>query len=129
VSQYSIDSLPRFTGHDILVLNAAVRRFDDDPDRTTAAATDLDIDRAVVARSARAVSLLRPTGPWGVLPRASIRLKRRKVKADLTDGDVTGNSGIRLRPQFDRAMGLARSVARALWKERRTASCDRSLER
>jgi len=43
MGQYSIERLPRFTGHDILVLNAAVRRFDDDPDRTTAAATDLDV--------------------------------------------------------------------------------------
>jgi hypothetical protein len=36
MSQNSID--------DVLVLNAAVRRFDDDPDRTAAAATDLDVD-------------------------------------------------------------------------------------
>ena len=40
--QYSIEGLPHFIGHDVLVLNAAVRRFDDDPDRTTAAATDRD---------------------------------------------------------------------------------------
>ena len=39
VSQDPVESLPRFTGYDVLVLNAG-----DDPDRTTAAATDLDVD-------------------------------------------------------------------------------------
>jgi len=37
-------SLPRFIGHDVLILNAPVRRFDNDPDRTTAAAANLNVD-------------------------------------------------------------------------------------
>jgi hypothetical protein len=44
VIQYSIEGLPRFIGYDVLILNATVRRPDDDPDRTTAAAADLDVD-------------------------------------------------------------------------------------
>jgi len=55
-------------------------------------------------------------------------IKRRKVEADFTGGDVTSNAGIPLLAQVDRAMGLTRSVARALQDKRRKASCDHSLE-
>jgi len=44
VSQYSIEGLPRFIGHDVLVLDATVRRLDDDPDISATKTADLDID-------------------------------------------------------------------------------------
>ena len=44
VSQYSIESLPRFIGHDVLVLDATVRRLDDDPDISATKTADLDVD-------------------------------------------------------------------------------------
>jgi len=39
VSQYSIESLPRFIGYDVPILDTG-----DDPDRSAATAADLDID-------------------------------------------------------------------------------------
>jgi len=42
VSQYSIEGLPRCIGHDVLILNTAVRRFDNNSDRPAAPAANLD---------------------------------------------------------------------------------------
>ena len=55
-------------------------------------------------------------------------VKRRKVEADFSGGDITSNGGIPLLAQVDRAMRLTQSVARALRDHRRQASCDHSLE-
>lgn len=55
-------------------------------------------------------------------------VKRRKVEANFSGGDITSNAGIPLLAQVDRAMGLTRSVARALQDPRRKASCDHSQE-
>jgi hypothetical protein len=55
-------------------------------------------------------------------------VKRRKVEADFSGGDITSNGGIPLLAQIDRTMGLTRSVARALQDTRRRASCGHSLE-
>ena len=55
-------------------------------------------------------------------------VKRRKVKAHFTGGDIIGNAGIPLLAQVNSAMRLTRSVARALQDSRRKASCDHSLE-
>lgn len=52
--------------------------------------------------------------------------KRRRVEADFSGGDITGNGGIPLLAQVDRAMGLTRAVARALNDTRRRASCEHS---
>ncbi len=55
-------------------------------------------------------------------------VKRRKVEADFTGGDITSNAGVPLLAQVDKAMELTRSVARVLQDSRRRASCDHSLE-
>ena len=55
-------------------------------------------------------------------------VKRRKVEADFSGGDISSNGGIPLLAQVDKVMGLTRSVARALQDNRRQASCDHSLE-
>lgn len=55
-------------------------------------------------------------------------VKRRKVEADFSGGDITSNGGIPLLAQVDTQMGLTRSVARALADTRRKASCDHSQE-
>ena len=44
MSQDSVESLPRFTGYDVLILNATVRRSDDDFQRSATATADLNID-------------------------------------------------------------------------------------
>ena len=44
MSQDSVESLPRFTGYDVLILNATVRRSDDDFQRPATATADLNID-------------------------------------------------------------------------------------
>ncbi len=54
-------------------------------------------------------------------------VKRRKVAADFSGGDITSNAGIGLIAQVDRQMGLTQAVARALGDGRRKASCDHSL--
>jgi hypothetical protein len=54
-------------------------------------------------------------------------VKRRKVEADFSGGDITSNGGIPLLAQVDQAMGLTRAVARALDDPRRRASCEHSL--
>ncbi|RLA44708.1 MAG: hypothetical protein DRR06_09040 [Gammaproteobacteria bacterium] len=55
-------------------------------------------------------------------------VKRHKVEADFSGGDITSNAGIPLLSQIDQKMSLTRSVARALTDSRRKASCDHSLE-
>ena len=54
-------------------------------------------------------------------------VKRRKVEADFSGGDITSNGGIPLLSQVDRQMGLTRAVASAMADSRRQASCDHSL--
>ena len=44
MSQNPVEGLPRFTGYDVLILNATVRRIDDDFDGSTAATTKFNID-------------------------------------------------------------------------------------
>lgn len=55
-------------------------------------------------------------------------VKRRKVEADFSGGDISSNGGIPLIAQIDRQMGLTQAVAKALGDDRRKASCDHSLE-
>lgn len=54
-------------------------------------------------------------------------VKRRKVEADFSGGDITSNAGITLLAQVDKRLGLSASVARAMGDERRAASCKHSL--
>ena len=54
-------------------------------------------------------------------------VKRRKVEADFSGGDITSNGGIGLLAQVDQKMGLTKAVARAMGDTRRKASCDHSL--
>ena len=54
-------------------------------------------------------------------------VKRRKVEANFSGGDITSNGGIPLLSQVDRQMGLTRAVSRLLNDPRRTASCEHSL--
>ena len=55
-------------------------------------------------------------------------VKRRKVEANFSGGDITSNGGIPLLAQVDKQMGLSRSVAKALADTRRQASCNHSLQ-
>lgn len=55
-------------------------------------------------------------------------VKRRKVEADFSGGDISSNGGALLLRQVDRQLGLTRDVARALGDQRRQASCEFSLE-
>ncbi len=54
-------------------------------------------------------------------------VKRRKVEADFSGGDITSNGGIGLLAQVDQKMGLTKAVARAMGDTRRKASCEHSL--
>ena len=54
-------------------------------------------------------------------------VKRRKVEADFSGGDITGNGGIALLSTVDRRLGLTRAVAGCLDDSRRQASCEHSL--
>jgi len=54
-------------------------------------------------------------------------VKRRRVEADFSGGDITSNAGIGLLAEVDRQIGLTRSVGRSLADPRRRASCDHSL--
>ena len=54
-------------------------------------------------------------------------VKRHKVEADFSGGDITSNAGIPLLAQVDRHLNLTRSVARAMADSRRQASCEHSL--
>ena len=55
-------------------------------------------------------------------------VKRRKVEADFSGGDITSNGGIPLLSQVDQQMGLTRAVTRAIADDRRQASCDHSQQ-
>ena len=55
-------------------------------------------------------------------------VKRRKVEADFSGGDIISTGGIPLLTQVDQTMGLIPSVARALQDPRRQASCDHTQE-
>ncbi|MAU42156.1 MAG: IS1380 family transposase [Kordiimonas sp.] len=54
-------------------------------------------------------------------------VKRRKVEADFSGGDITSNGGIPLLAQVDKQMGLTQAVSRVLADTRRQASCNHSL--
>ena len=54
-------------------------------------------------------------------------VKRRKVQADFTGGDITSNAGITLLARVDQKLGLTQAVAGALGDTRRGASCNHSL--
>ena len=54
-------------------------------------------------------------------------VKRRKVEADFSGGDITGNGGITLLSTVDRRLGLTRAVAGSLEDPRRQPSCEHSL--
>lgn len=55
-------------------------------------------------------------------------VKRRKVEANFSGGDITSNGGVGLLAQVDKQMGLLRAVAQAMGDPRRRASCDHSQE-
>jgi len=55
-------------------------------------------------------------------------VKRRKVEADFSGGDITSNAGILLLSEVDRKIGLSRSVAKTMGDDRRKASCEHSVE-
>jgi DDE family transposase len=55
-------------------------------------------------------------------------VKRRKVEADFSGGDITSNAGIPFLAQVDEQMGLTRAVTRAIADGRRQASCDHSQQ-
>ena len=54
-------------------------------------------------------------------------VKRRKVEANFSGGDITSNGGIPLLSQVDHQMGLTRTVADIMADSRRQASCEHSL--
>lgn len=54
-------------------------------------------------------------------------VKRRKVVADFSGGDVTDNAGLLLLAEVDREMGLTQAVARGFRDVRRKASCVHSV--
>ena len=54
-------------------------------------------------------------------------VKRRKVEADFSGGDITGNGGVTLLSRVDRRLGLTRAVAGCLDDSRRQASCGHRL--
>ena len=54
-------------------------------------------------------------------------VKRRRVEADFSGGDISSNGGIPLLRQVDNQLGLTRSVARAMGDQRRQASCEHTL--
>ncbi len=54
-------------------------------------------------------------------------VKRRKVTADFSGGDITSNGGVGLLAQVDQQVGLTRAVAQAMTDGRRRASCDHTL--
>ena len=54
-------------------------------------------------------------------------IKRRKVQASFTGGEVTSDGGVMLLRQVDRRLGLTDAVSQALDDSRRTASCQHDL--
>ena len=55
-------------------------------------------------------------------------VKRRKVTADFSGGDISSNGGVLLLQQVDRQLGLSKAVAKALDDPRRKASCEFTQE-
>ena len=55
-------------------------------------------------------------------------VKRRKVQADFSGGDITSNAGIPLLSQVDEKLRLTRAIARAVDDPRRQASCEHTLQ-
>lgn len=54
-------------------------------------------------------------------------VKRRKVEASFSGGDITSNAGIPLLSQVDEKLGLTRAIARVVDDPRREASCEHTL--
>ena len=54
-------------------------------------------------------------------------IKRRKIQASFTGGDVSSDGGVMLLRQVDRRLGLTEAVSQALDDSRRTASCQHDL--
>jgi len=55
-------------------------------------------------------------------------VKRRKVEADFTGGDISSNGGMLLLSELDKRLNLSATVAKTLSDKRRQASCKHSLE-
>lgn len=60
-----------------------------------------------------------------LLPFSSV--KRRRVEADFTGGDITSNSGVLLLAQADKRLGLTAAIAKVLTDNRRQSNCTHSL--
>ena len=56
------------------------------------------------------------------------RVKRRRVEAEFSGGDITSDGGSVLLREVDRRIGLTRAVAQAIRDPRRRASCDHTLD-
>ena len=54
-------------------------------------------------------------------------VKRRKVEASFSGGDISSNGGIPLLSQVDRLLGITEALEKRLTDPRREASCDHSL--
>jgi len=54
-------------------------------------------------------------------------VKRRRVEAEFSGGDITSHAGIPLLAQVDVRLGLTSAVAKSLNDTRRQASCDHAL--
>lgn len=55
------------------------------------------------------------------------RVKRRRVEAEFSGGDITSNAGVVLLKQLDQRLGLTEALGRALDDPRRQASCQYTL--
>ncbi|MFC1497104.1 IS1380 family transposase [Verrucomicrobiota bacterium] len=55
--------------------------------------------------------------------------KSRKIEFDFNGGDITSDAGSLLLRQADRCIGLTRDLSKALKDNRRTKSCDHSLQK
>ena len=55
-------------------------------------------------------------------------VKRRRVEADFSGGDISSDAGVLLLSQVDRKLGLSHSVAKVIGDNRRQASCEHALE-
>lgn len=55
-------------------------------------------------------------------------VKRRKVEADFSSGDISSNGGVLLLAEVDKRLNLSATIAKTLADNRRQASCKHSLE-
>lgn len=55
-------------------------------------------------------------------------VKRRKVEADFSGGDISSNGGVLLLAEVDKRLNLSATIAKTLTDNRRRASCKHSLE-